>query len=150
MKIWIDGDACPAAIRDILFRAAARTGTELAIVANRPLRVPRSGHIRAIQVPGGADVADREIAERMVAGDLVVTSDIPLAAEVVRKGGHALSFRGEMYTGDNIGGRLNMRDFMATLRASGIDTGGQSALSGRDRQNFANRLDRFLARAGGG
>jgi len=149
-KIWVDADACPVVIRDILFRAAERVGIELTLVANQPLRVPPSRFIRALQVSSGFDVADNEIVRRVEAGDLVITSDIPLAAEVIEKGGHALSPRGERYTADNIKGRLNMRDFMDTMRASGIQSGGPPALGQADRQAFANHLDRFLARRDAG
>lgn len=144
MNIWVDADACPVVIRDILFRAAARTGVRLTLVANRPVRVPPSPRIRLLQVASGFDVADNEIVRRMDAGDLVITSDIPLAAEVIEKGGLALSPRGELYSADNIRARLNMRDFLDTLRASGIETGGPPALSQRDRQAFANNLDTLL------
>ncbi len=146
MKIWVDADACPGVVKDILFRAANRTGTLLTLVANQPLRVPASRFIRTIQVRSGFDVADSEIVERLEPGDLVITADIPLAAEVIAKGGHALNPRGELYTTENIRARLNMRDFMDTLRASGVNTGGPPAISQRDRQAFANSLDRFLAR----
>lgn len=145
MNIWVDADACPVVIRDILFRAAKRTNTPLTLVANQPMAVPASRFIKTIQVPRGFDVADNEIVRRVAAGDLVITADIPLAAEVVEKGAHALNPRGELYTRDNIRARLNMRDFMDTLRASGVNTGGPPALSQRDRQEFANSLDRFLA-----
>jgi uncharacterized protein YaiI (UPF0178 family) len=146
MNIWVDADACPVVIKEILFRAAQRTGVPLTLVANQPLQVPRSPHIKTVQVPSGFDVADDEIVKRVCAGDLVITSDIPLAAEVIEKGGHALSPRGELHTTENIGARLNMRDFMDTMRASGIDTGGPPALNQGDRQNFANHLDQFLTR----
>jgi len=146
MQIWVDADACPAVIKETLFRAAKRTGVALTLVANQPLTVPKSPHIRAIQVPRGFDVADNEIVRRCGAGDLVITSDIPLAAEVIEKGGHALSPRGEMYSPDTIRERLTMRDFLDTMRASGIDTGGPSSLSQSDRQRFANGLDALLAR----
>ncbi len=149
MNIWVDADACPVVIKEILYRAAERTGTALILVANQPLRVPRSRVIRTIQVPAGLDVADNEIVKRLSAGDLVVTADIPLAAEVIERGGHALNPRGEMYTVDNIRARLNMRDFMDTLRASGVDTGGPAAISQADRQAFANSLDRHLAKHAG-
>ena len=148
MKIWVDADACPAVIKEILFKAAQRTGVPLTLVANQPLRVPRSPLIRTLQVSAGFDVADNEIVRRAEAGDLVITSDIPLAAEVIDKGGHALSPRGELYSADNIRQRLNMRDFMDTLRASGVDTGGPPALSQGDRQAFANHLDTLLTRYG--
>jgi hypothetical protein len=146
MKIWVDADACPAVIKEILFRAAKRTGVPLTLVANHPLRVPPSPCIRFLQVSSGFDVADKEIVKRLDAGDLVVTGDIPLAAEVIDKGGHALTPRGELYSADNIREHLVMRDFMDTLRASGIETGGPAALSQKDRQSFANQLDQFLTR----
>lgn len=146
MKIWVDADACPGVIKDILFRAANRTGTLLTLVANQPLQVPSSRFIRTIQVGSGFDVADSEIVARLEPGDLVVTADIPLAADVIEKGAHALNPRGELYTTENIRARLNMRDFMDTLRASGVNTGGPPAISTRDRQEFGNSLDRFLAR----
>lgn len=144
MTIWVDGDACPVAIREILFRAARRRQVPLTLVANQPVRVPPSPHIRRIQVPPGFDVADNEIVRQVEAGDLVITSDIPLAAEVIEKGAQALSPRGELHTTENIRARLNMRDFMDTLRSSGVDTGGPPALSQADRQAFANHLDRYI------
>lgn len=147
MEIWVDGDACPVAIKEILYRAARRTGTRLTLIANQPIRVPRSEYIRALQVAAGFDAADNEIAQRVQPGDLVVTADIPLADEVISRGALALNPRGELYTRENIKSRLNMRDFMDTLRASGIDTGGAPAMSQSDRQQFANHLDRLLARA---
>lgn len=150
MKIWVDADACPVVIKEILFRAAERTGVQVTLVANQPVRVPASRFIRTLQVARGFDVADNEIVARLNAGDLVITSDVPLAAEVIDKGGHALNPRGEMYTADDIGARLNMRDFMDTMRASGLDTGGPPALSQGDRKAFASHLDRFLAKAGTG
>lgn len=148
MQIWVDADACPAVIKEILFKAAERTATELVLVANRSVRVPPSRLIRSLQVPAGFDVADNEIVKRLQAGDLVITADIPLAAEVIDKGGHALSPRGERYTPETIRERLNMRDFMETLRASGIQTGGPAALNQADRKAFADELDRFLTRRG--
>ncbi len=123
MEIWVDADACPAAIKNILFRAAKRTRVQLTLVANQPLRIPKSPWIKMLQVAAGFDVADNEIVKRLSVGDLVITGDIPLAAEVIEKGGFALNPRGELYSADNIRERLNMRDFMDTLRASGIDTG---------------------------
>lgn len=144
MKIWVDADACPVVIKDILFRAAQRTGIQVTLVANQPVRTPPSRCIDFIQVAPGFDVADNEIVKRLAAGDLVVTADIPLASEVIEKGGHALNPRGELYSVDNIRARLNMRDFMDTLRASGIDTGGPPALGQGDRKSFADQLDRFL------
>lgn len=146
MHIWVDGDACPVVIKDILFRAAERTGIALTLVANQPIRVPSARNINALQVAQGFDVADNEIVRRLGEGDLVITGDIPLAAEVIAKGGHALNPRGELYTKDSIRQRLNMRDFMDNLRSSGVQTGGPPALSQSDRQTFANHLDRFLAR----
>ena len=149
MQIWVDADACPKAIKDILFRAAERCQLTTTLVANQSLPVPPSRYIRMLRVSGGFDVADKEIVQRLTAGDLVITGDIPLAAEVVAKGGHVIDTRGESYSRENIGERLAMRDFMEGLRASGIDTGGPAALSARDVQYFANQLDRFLARYAG-
>ena len=146
MKIWVDADACPVVIKEILFRAATRTGVPLTLVANQPLRIPPSPLIKMLQVTSGFDVADDEIVKRLCPGDLVITGDIPLAAEVIEKGAHALSPRGERYTADNIRARLNVRDFMDTLRASGINTGGPPALSQSDRQSFANHLDKLLTK----
>ncbi|MBU0968890.1 MAG: YaiI/YqxD family protein [Proteobacteria bacterium] len=146
MKIWVDADACPVVIKDILFKAAERTGVEMTLVANQPVYIPRSRCITMLKVAAGFDVADNEIVKRLSAGDLVITADIPLAAEVIDKGGHALNPRGELYSEDNIRERLNMRDFMDTLRASGVETGGPPALSQSDRQSFANNLDKFLTR----
>ena len=146
MKLWVDADACPVVIKEILFRAAERTRSPLTLVANQPIRVPSSQYIKTVQVPAGFDVADNEIVKRVEAGDLVITADIPLAAEIIEKGGHALNPRGELYTEENIRARLNIRDFMDTLRASGINTGGPPAISQSDRQAFANNLDRFLAK----
>lgn len=149
MKIWVDADACPGVVKDILFRAARRTGAQLTLVANQPLATPNEPNITTLQVPRGFDVADDEIVKRLEAGDLVITSDIPLAAEVIEKGGHALSPRGEMHTRENIGARLNMRDFLDTMRSSGVEMGGgPAAFSQRDKQTFANELDRFLTRFG--
>jgi len=147
MEIWVDADACPVVIKEILFRAAKRTGIQLTLVANQPLSIPSIPSIRMIQVPAGFDVADNEIVKRCRVGDLVITSDIPLAAEIIEKGGHALSPRGELYSVDDIRARLNMRDFMDTLRASGINTGGPPVLSQSDRQLFANHLDTLLTRS---
>ena len=146
MNIWVDADACPVVIRDILFRAAERTGLQLTLVANQPVRMPPAPNIRMLQVVPGFDVADNEIVRRVQSGDLVITADIPLAAEVIEKGGHALNPRGELYTVNNIRERLNMRDFMDTMRASGIHTGGPPALGQAERQQFANHLDRLLTR----
>ena len=144
MKIWVDADACPVVIKDILYKAAERTGTMLTLVANQFLRTPPSPYICFLRVASGLDVADNEIVRQMNAGDLIITADIPLAANVVEKGGYALNPRGEMYTAENIRDRLSMRDFMDTLRSNGIETGGPAALNKRDRQTFANRLDAFL------
>ena len=149
MHIWVDADACPAVIKDILFRAAERIQCPLTLVANKLLRVPPSPYLRALQVPGGFDVADAEIARRCEPGDLVITADIPLAAQVIDKGGHALNPRGEFYSKENIREALNLRDFMDGLRSSGVQTGGPPPLSQADRQVFANQLDRFLAKQAG-
>jgi uncharacterized protein YaiI (UPF0178 family) len=147
MKIWVDADACPVVIKEILYRAADRTKVELTLVANQALSTPASANIDTLQVPRGFDVADDEIVKRLVEGDLVITGDIPLAAEVIAKGGHALSPRGEMHTKENIGARLNMRDFLDTMRSSGVEmSGGPATFSQRDKQTFANELDRFLTR----
>jgi uncharacterized protein YaiI (UPF0178 family) len=148
MKIWVDADACPAVIKEVLFRAAERTGLKLTLVANHALTVPPSKYIRAIQVSAGLDEADDEIVRRVSAGDVVVTADIPLAKAVLDEGAHALNPRGELYSQETIMARLNMRDFMDTLRASGINTGGPAALSQRERHAFATHLDKLLAGAG--
>lgn len=145
MKILIDADACPGVIKEILFRAAERTKLHLVLIANRPVYIPPSQFIRMHQVESGFDVADNEIVKRLVKGDLVITSDIPLAAEVIKKECFVLSPRGELYTQENIGARLSMRDFMEALRSSGVDTGGLSALNQNDRKSFANQLDKLLA-----
>jgi uncharacterized protein YaiI (UPF0178 family) len=144
MHIWVDADACPNVIKDILFRAAERMQVEMTLVANQLIRVPPSRHIRALQVPGGFDVADEKIVQEVRKGDLVITADIPLAASVIEKGGHALNPRGEFYTKDDIRERLTMRNFMDELRGSGVDTGGPASLSHGDRKAFAGQLDRFL------
>lgn len=148
MRIWVDADACPNVIKDILFRAAERAQVILTLVANWPVRSPPSQFIKVLQVPAGFDVADDKIVALVEAGDLVITADIPLAAGVIEKGGHALDPRGELYTGDNIKERLAMRKLMDELRSSGIDTGGPATFNNADRQAFANRLDRFLAASG--
>lgn len=145
MRIWVDADACPADIKEILFRAADRLGLSLILVANRLTRVPPSPHIRALQVAGGFDVADGEILRRLEVGDLVVTADIPLAARVIDKGGHTLDPRGELYGPENIRERLTMRDFMAELRAAGTAVSGPASFGHADQQAFANQLDRFLS-----
>lgn len=144
MNIWVDADACPVVIKEILFKAAERTRSKLILVANRPVRIPKSSYVKFIQVSAGLDVADNVIADKLESGDLVITGDIPLAAKVVEKGGLALDPRGEMYTSENINERLSTRDFMDTLRLSGVETGGPPALNKRDRQFFANSLDRLL------
>jgi len=145
VSIWVDADACPVVIKEILFRAAERTRVVVTLVANQFIRTPKSDVIKFVQVESGFDVADNEIVKRAMPGDLVITSDIPLANDVIDKGCIALSGRGELYTKENIKGRLTMRDFMDTLRSSGIDTGGSPALSQKDRMAFANQLDKFLA-----
>jgi uncharacterized protein YaiI (UPF0178 family) len=145
-RIWVDADACPKVIKEILYRAADRLGIALILVANQPLQVPHLRHIRTVQVGAGFDVADNHIVQHCEAGELVITADIPLAAQVIAKGGFALNPRGELYTEANIRQRLNMRDFMETLRSSGVDTGGPASLSLSDRKAFADQLDRFLAR----
>lgn len=146
MKIWIDADACPVVIKDILYKAAERTGVQLTLVANRSMRIPVLRNINFVLVASGLDVADNEIVKRLDSGDLVITADIPLAANVLEKGGHALNPRGELYSEDSIKSRLSVRDFMDSLRDSGIDTGGPPTLNKGDRQNFANQLDKFLTR----
>lgn len=145
MQIWVDADACPNVIKDILFRAAERARIPVTLVANQWLRTPPSRFIRAVQVPAGLDVADNEIVKCAAPGDLVVTADIPLAAAAIDKGALALNPRGELYTRDSIAQRLSMRNFMDELRGAGVDTGGPAALHPRDRQAFANALDRWLA-----
>lgn len=150
MQIWVDADACPRVIKEILFRAAERRRIVVTLIANRTLAKPASPYIRSLRVAGGFDVADAEIVKRLNPGDLVVSADIPLAAEVLARGGHALSPRGELYSGDTIRARLTMRDFMETLRASGIQSEGPAALSHADRQSFASHLDRLLTRHAAG
>jgi uncharacterized protein YaiI (UPF0178 family) len=144
-QVWVDADACPGVIREILFRAAERAGVQVTLVANQWLRTPPSRYIRALQVPGGFDVADSAIVERVAAGDLVVTQDIPLAARVLEKGAMAVNPRGDRYTPDNMAERLSIRNFMEELRGAGVQTGGPAVFHARDRQNFANQLDRWLA-----
>jgi len=143
--IWVDADACPIVIKDILFRAAERTKIQTTLVANQAIRIPPSAYISFLRVTQGFDEADNEIVKRLQAGDLVITADIPLAADVIEKDGIALNPRGELYTKENIRDRLNMRDFMETMRASGIQTGGPAPLNKSDRQAFANQLDKLLA-----
>ncbi|MFK5894652.1 MAG: YaiI/YqxD family protein [Pseudomonadota bacterium] len=146
MKIWVDADACPVVIKDILFKAAVRTKVELTLIANQSMQTPSSKYIKSVQVKSGFDVADNEIVKRTQVGDLIITSDIPLAAEVIEKGGFALNPRGELYSTDTIRSRLNMRDFMDTLRSSGIHTGGPPPLGQKERQAFANHLDKLLTK----
>lgn len=146
MKIWVDADACPNVVKEILFRAADRAKVNVTLVANQYIRTPPSPFLRSIQVEQGFDVADNYIVQQAEEGDLVITADIPLADELITKGAHALNPRGEMYTKDTIKQRLQMRDFMETMRSSGVQTGGPAPLSQADRQNFANKLDAFLAK----
>jgi len=146
MKIWVDADACPVVIKDILYKAAERTEVQITLIANQKVQIPRSRFISFVQVASGFDVADNEIVKRLEAGDLVITGDIPLAADVIEKGGYALNPRGELYTVENIRARLNIRDFLDTLRGSGINTGGPPALSQTDRKAFADHLDKLLTR----
>nr|WP_268247342.1 YaiI/YqxD family protein [Alishewanella tabrizica] len=142
--IWVDADACPTVIKDILYRAAERKKLPLVLIANQPLRTPPSPYISSLTVSKGFDEADNEIVRRTQVGDLVITADIPLAAEVLAKGGLALNPRGELYSTDTIKQKLTMRDFMETLRASGIQSGGPASLHQSDRQAFANQLDKIL------
>lgn len=146
MPIWVDADACPVAVKEILYRAAERAEVPLTLVANRLLQVPRSPWIKALQVAHGFDVADEEIVRRVAPGDLVVTADIPLAAAVIERGGQALSPRGELFSPETIRAQLTLRDFMDTLRASGVQTGGPPAFGQAERKAFAGQLDRWLAR----
>ena len=150
MTIWVDADACPKVIRAILFRAAERTGVPLCLVANQPLQTPPFKNITAIQVSQGFDVADNEIVRRAQQDDLVITNDIPLADELITKGAQALSPRGEMFSASTIKAKLNMRDFMDTMRSSGIHGGGPAQMSEADKREFANALDRYLARHSAG
>lgn len=147
MHIWIDADACPNPVKDIVFRAAVRTATPVTLVANQPLVTPPSPLIKSVQVSSGFDVADNYIVDAASPGDLVITSDIPLAADAVAKGVDVINPRGEQYTTENVRQRLNMRDFMETMRSSGIMSGGPAPFSQQDRQAFANALDRFLTRS---
>ena len=146
MKIWVDADACPAVIKDILYRAANRAQIQLTLIANQMLRVPPSPWIQALQVPAGFDVADRRIVEETQPGDLVITADVPLAAQAIAKGAVVIDPRGELLDAGNIEERLSMRNFMENLRSSGVETGGPAAFSSADRQAFANRLDRLLTK----
>ena len=145
MKIWVDADACPRAVKDILFRVADRTEISVIFVANQWLRLPNSMFIHLVQVGQGADNADDEIANKCEAGDLIITADIPLAARIVEKGALALDPRGRLYDKNNIGQILDMRNFMDTLRGSGVETGGPSSFGQRERFKFANELDKFIA-----
>ncbi len=144
MHIWVDADACPNVIKEILFRAAERAKIPTTLIANQLITIPRSPYIQRIQVTKGFDVADNEIVKRVNANDLVITQDIPLAAEVINKGATALHPRGELYTKANIHARLTMRNFMETMRSAGIETGGPPPLSQQDRQQFANQLDQLI------
>jgi uncharacterized protein len=146
MHIWVDADACPAVIKDIIYRAAERLKIQTTLVANMLLRTPPSQYIRALQVPRGFDVADNEIVRRVESGDLVITADIPLAADVIARGAHALNPRGEFYTPDNIRERLELRNYLDQLRGSGVQTGGPAPIDHSDRKRFADQLDRFLAK----
>lgn len=146
MQIWVDADACPIAVKEILFKAANRTEIMVTFIANQYISTPKSKFIQSVQVAQGFDVADNEIVKRLSSGDLVITADIPLAADAIEKGARALCPRGELYTKNNIRGRLNMRDFMDQLRSSGVNTGGAAPFSHTDRQTFANQLDRILAK----
>ena len=150
MKIWVDADACPNPIKEILFRAAERTGIALILVANHDVRIKPSRHISFMRVASGFDVADDEIVRRLEPGDLVITSDIPLAAEIIEKQAQALSPRGELFTSDNIKARLSMRDLMDSLRSSGVDTGGQAPLNHGDRKAFADQLDKIISHTSNG
>jgi uncharacterized protein YaiI (UPF0178 family) len=146
MRIWIDADACPGEIKELLYRAAKRRKIKVTLVANQDLRTPSSEFIDSVIVPGGMNVADRYIVEMIQPGDLVVTADLPLAADVVAKGGRALDPRGHLYTDANIGERLAVRNLHDELRGGGLITGGPSKFSGKNRQTFANQLDRWLAK----
>ncbi len=146
MKIWVDGDACPKPVKEILYRAAERLKIELVLVANSFLRTPPSQVIRSVRVAAGLDVADNTIVKEMDTEDLVITADIPLAAQVIERGGHAINPRGELYSQENIRERLSMRDFMDELRGTGVETGGPASFNKQDTQSFANQLDRFLTR----
>ena len=148
MQIWIDADACPKVIKEILFRTAERRKIVLTLVANKQMAFPASVWIRFVRVGAGADVADQEIVRLLTPGDLVITADIPLAADVIEKKGHALDPRGDFFSAENIRERLSVRNFMDELRSNGVETGGPASFSAKDKQSFANQLDRFLARHG--
>jgi len=147
MQIWVDADACPGEIKELLFRAANRTEIKMTLVANQSMGTPRSEFIDSLVVPAGANVADRRIVELLEPGDLVITADIPLAADVVAKGGKALNPRGELYTADNVGERLVVRNMLDEMRGGGMISGGPANFNTKDRQAFANQLDRWLAKA---
>jgi len=149
MQIWVDADACPGEVKELLFRAAKRTKTKVTLVANQAMRTPRSEFVDSLLVPAGMNVADRRIVELVQPGDLVITADIPLAAQVVAKGGQALNPRGELYTEANVGERLAVRNLLDELRGGGQITGGPANFSAKDRQAFANQLDRWLTAAKG-
>ncbi len=144
--IWVDADACPVTIKEMLIRAAKRTGIQVTFVANQNISLPSFSNLKAVRVSSGFDVADNWIVQQTQAGDLVITQDIPLADEVITKGAIAIGPRGQKYSKENIKSRLNMRDFMETMRSSGIHSGGPSPLNQQDKQNFANQLDRWLAK----
>jgi len=147
MQIWVDADACPNVIKEILFRVANRAKLNITFVANQYIKTPPSPFLKSLQVPGGFDVADDEIVRQVEKGDLVITADIPLAAEIIEKGGHALNPRGELYTKENIKQRLQVRDMVEAVRNSGVElTGGQATFGQKDKQTFANALDRFVAK----
>lgn len=147
MQIWVDGDACPGDVKSLLFKSAVNRKVLVTVVANQPINVPPSPFLASIRVPSGMNVADRKIVELVSPGDLVVTADIPLAADVIAKGAQALNPRGELYTSDNIGGRLAMRDLIDELRGAGLVTGGPSGYGAKERQAFANQLDKWLSKA---
>lgn len=149
MQIWVDADACPGEIKELLFRAAKRTKTHVTLVANQALRTPRSEFVDSLLVPAGMNVADRRIVELVQSGDLVITADIPLAAQVVAKGGQALDPRGELYTNANVGERLAVRNLFDELRGGGQITGGPANFTAKNRQAFANQLDRWLTASQG-
>jgi len=148
MKIWVDADACPVVVKEIIFRAATRTGLSVTLVANQTIKIPHANNISFLKVNAGFDVADDEIVRRLCPGDLVITADIPLASEILGKGGMALSPRGELFTEDNIKRRLSMRDLMDTLRSGGLVTGGPPPLGQTDRKKFAGQFDKLLTRYG--
>jgi uncharacterized protein YaiI (UPF0178 family) len=147
MRIWVDADACPGEVKELLYRAARRRQVRVTLVANQPLRTPKSEYIDTLLVPEGANEADRHVAESVEPGDLVITADVPLAADVVAAGAQALDPRGELYTEANVGARLAARNLMDELRGGGLVTGGPAGYTAKDRQAFANQLDRWLTRA---